>query len=185
MDIPSSTDSAALLLEILNELKAQRQLQQQPLGFGHPPKARYIYANRQYPDCLWYFWNGGKSVHEPIEHHAITGFIEKLEVEEKEFRGKPDLKVNLHIRADRSYVIQSGQDTLFAKGLLYTLSKLPVEAFKKPITIAVEAGETEQVLFCKIYNPITGNAVYAPYPDDAHWETVTKRAIEKVETRLT
>lgn len=186
MDIPSSPDSAALLLEILNELKAQRQLQQQPLGFTHPPKVRYIYANRQYPDCLWYFWNGGKSVYEPIEYHAITGFIEKLEVEEKEFRWKPDLKINLHIRADRPYIIQSGQDTLFAKGLLYTLSKLPVEAFKKPITIAVEAGETDQVLFCRIYNPITGNAVYAPYPDDAHWETVTKRAIEKVETtRLT
>ena len=185
MDIPSSPDSAALLLEILNELKAQRQLQQQPLGFTHSPKVRYIYANRQYPDCLWYFWNGGKSVYEPIEYHAITGFIEKLEVEEKEFRGKPDLKINLHIRADRPYIIQSGQDTLFAKGLLYTLSKLPVEAFKKPITIAVEAGETDQVLFCRIYNPITGIAVYAPYPDDTHWETVTRRAIEKVDTRLT
>ena len=187
MENPSSGDSAALLLEILNELKAQSQSRQaqQLLGFSHPPKARYIYANRQYPDCLWYFWNGAKSVHEPIEHHAITGFIEKLEVEEKEFRGKPDLKINLHIRADRPYIIQSGQDTRFAKGLLHMLSKLPVEAFKKPITIAVEAGETDQVLFCKIYNPVTGIAFYAPYPDDANWEAVTQRAIEKVETRLT
>jgi hypothetical protein len=172
-----SLNFATILLEILNELKAQRPI---ALGFSHPPKARYIYANRQYPDCLWYFWNGAKNSHEPIEYHALTGTIEKLEIEEKEFRGKPDPKVNLHIRADRPYVIQSGIDTLFAKGLLYTLSKLPSEAFKKPITIAVEAGETEQVLFCRIYNPVTGNAVYAPYPDDTNWDVVTKRAIEKV-----
>ena len=170
-----------LLQAILEELKGQgRSEAATPLGFGNPPRARYIYANRQYPDCLWYFWNGGKSIYEPIEHHALTGFIEKLEIEEKEFRGKADPKVNLHIRADRPYVIQSGIDTLFARGLLYTLAKLPVEAFKKPITIAVEAGDTEQVLFCKIYNPITGTAVYAPYPDDVDWTSVTARAIEKV-----
>jgi len=173
-------DSNELLLQILNELKAQRQ----SLGFCHPPKARYIYANRQYPDCLWYFWNGAKNIHEPIEYPALTGLIEKLEIEEKEFRGKPDPKVNLHIRADRAYVIQSGLDTLFAKGLLYTLSKLPIEAFKQPITIAVEAGETDQVLFCRIYNPTTGNAVYAPYPEDTNWDSVIRRAIEKVEARL-
>lgn len=173
-------DSTELLLQILNELKAQRQ----SLGFCHPPKARYIYANRQYPDCLWYFWNGAKNIHEPIEYPALTGLIEKLEIEEKEFRGKPDPKVNLHIRADRAYVIQSGLDTLFAKGLLHTLSKLPIEAFKQPITIAVEAGETDQVLFCRIYNPTTGNAVYAPYPEDTNWDSVIRRAIEKVEARL-
>jgi hypothetical protein len=170
-----------LLRAILDELKAQGRSEPTiALGFGHPPKARYIYANRQYPDCLWYFWNGGKNVHEPIETNALTGFIEKLEIEEKEFRGKPDPKINLYIRADRPYVIQSGVDTLFAKGLLFTLSKLPIEAFRKPITIAVEAGETEQVLFCRIYNPVTGSAVYAPYPDEVDWAVVTQRAIEKV-----
>ena len=56
-----------LLQAILDELKAQgRSEGSTPLGFGNPPRARYIYANRQYPDCLWYFWNGGKSIYEPI-----------------------------------------------------------------------------------------------------------------------
>jgi hypothetical protein len=166
-----------LLQAILDELRSSRQ----PLGFGHPPKPRYIYANRQYSDCLWYFWNGAKNEHEPIAHTALTGTIEKLEIEEKEFRGKPDPKVNLHIRADRAYIIQAGFDTLFARGLLYTLSKLPTEAFRQPITIAVEPGETEQVLFCRIYNPTTGNSVYAPYPDEVDWPTVAQRAIDKIQ----
>jgi hypothetical protein len=165
-----------LLQAILDELRSSKQT----LGFGHPPKPRYIYANRQYSDCLWYFWNGAKNDHEPIEYHALTGIIEKLDIEEREFRGKPDYKVNLYVRADRAYVIQSGYDTLFARGLIYTLSKLPVEAFRQPITIAVEPGDTEQVLFCRIYNPATSQAVYAPYPEQIDWNATTQRAIAKI-----
>lgn len=172
-----------LLEAILKELQAQKS--PAPLGFGHPPKPRYIYANRQYADCLWYFWNGAKNEHEPIEHHAITGVITKLEIETKEFRGKPDPKVNLHIKADRPYVIQSGLDTLFAKGLVFTLSRLPKSAFSQPITIAVEPGETEQVLFCRIYNPEKGEAVYAPYGEDVDWADTIAKAQAKINPATT
>ena len=176
MDTNSNTTQ--LLQAILNELSSYKQ----PLGFGHPPKPRYIYANRQYPDCLWYFWNGARSEHEPIEFHALTGILERLEIEQKEFRGKPDYKINLHIRADRNYVIQAGYETLFAKGMLYTLSKLPVTAFIKPITIAVEPGDTDPVLFCRVYNPVTGQSVFAPYPENTDWQQVTSRAITKIDS---
>lgn len=172
-------DNTAILQAILDELRSRNS--SVTLGFGHPPKPRYIYANRQYSDCLWYFWNGADNQHEPIAHTALTGTIEKLEIETKEFRGKPDQKVNLTIRADRTYIIQAGADTLFAKGLLFTLSKLPHQAFQQPITIAVEPGETEQVLFCRIYNPATGQSIYAPYPDDTDWVKVTAKAIAKIE----
>ena len=166
----------AILQQILDEMRLARS----PLGFGHPPKPRYIYANRQYNDCLWYFWNGAKNEHEPILTNALTGVLEKLEIEQKEFRGKPDCKVNLTVMADRRYIIQAGLETLFSKGLLYTLSKLPAGAFLSPITIAVEPGETDQVLFCRVYNPATGTAVYAPYPDDVVWGEVCDRATSKI-----
>lgn len=169
-------------IELLNEILQELRIQYQPsvLGFGNPPKTRYIYANRQYPDCLWYFWDGGKNTHEPIGHHAITGVIEKIEVEDKEFRGKPDPKLNIHMKSDRSYVIQSGLETLFAKGLIYTLSKLPIEAFAKPIMIAVEAGDDDKVLFSRVYNPATGSLVFAPYAESVVWSDVINRAIAKV-----
>ena len=169
--------------ELLTQILAQLKVQDTPsiLGFCEPPRTRYIYANRQYPGCLWYFWNGGNSTHEPIEQHAITGIVDKIEIEDKEFRGKTGSKLNIHIKADRPYVIQAGMDTLFAKGLIFTLSKLPVDAFKKPIMIAVDPGETEQVLFCKIYNPATGVLVYAPYGDGViDWPSIIQKAIDKV-----
>ncbi len=168
-----------LLKSILEELqKANRP--SIALGFGHPPRPAYIYANRTHPPYLWYTWDHGANEPVEIPYHAVTGTIEKLEIETKEFRGKSEPKVNLSIRADRLYIIQAGIETLFGKGLLFTLSKLPASALNQPITIAVEAGETEQVLFCKIYNPATGNSVYAPYPEDTNWADVAARAIAKV-----
>lgn len=173
-----NNDSNAYLQAILQELQASKQ----QLGFGHSPKPRYIYANRQYPDCLWYFWDGANKKHEPILFQALTGIIEKLEIEQKEYKGKPDHKVNLYIRAERNYIIQSGYETLFAKGLIYTLATLQVVSFNKPMTIAVEPGDTEQVLFSRVYNPVTGRAAYAPYNEPVNWQHTTARAISKIDT---
>ena len=75
-----NNDSNAYLQAILQELQASKQ----QLGFGHSPKPRYIYANRQYPECLWYFWDGANKKHEPILFLALTGIVEKLEIEQKE-----------------------------------------------------------------------------------------------------
>lgn len=168
-----------LLAQILEQLK-QNSSPKSILGFTDPPKVRYIYANRKYPDCLWYFWNGAENVHEPIEKHAIVGIVEKIDVEEAEYKGKTNLKVNFHVRADRPYVIQSGLDTLFAKGLLHTLSKISVEAFKKPIMISAEAGEDDKVLFSRVYNPATGILKFAPYDDSVCWPDVLAKAIDRV-----
>lgn len=177
-DMDLDSDSNIYLKAILEELRASKQ----QLGFGHPPKVRYIYANRQHPGCLWYFWDGAKKEHEPILFQSLTGMVEKLDTEEKEFKGKRELKINLHIRADRNYVIQSGAETMFAKGLVYTLSRLPVAAFNQPVTIAVEAGEDEQVVFCRIYNPATKQAVFAPYTEPVNWQEVIARAVVKIES---
>ena len=173
-----NNDSNAYLQAILQELQASKQ----QLGFGHSPRPRYIYANRQYAECLWYFWDGAKKEHEPILFQALTGIVEKLEIEEKEYKGKPEFKVNLYIKADRNYVIQSGLETLFAKGLIYTLATLPVVCFNKPMTIAVEPGDTEQVLFSRVYNPVTGRAAYAPYNEPVNWQHTIARAISKIDT---
>ncbi|PSB25571.1 hypothetical protein [Chlorogloea sp. CCALA 695] len=80
------------------------------------------------------------------------------------------------------YVIQSGLGTLFAKGLIYTLAMLPVVRFNKPMTIAVEPGDTEQVLFSRVYNPVTGIAAYAPYNEPVNWQHTIVRAISKIDT---
>lgn len=173
----NSSTTTKLLQAILDELRSQKQ----QLGFGHPPKSCYIYANRKYSKTLWYFWNSALNEPEPIEFHALTGTIESLEIESKEFRGKTEQKVNLHILAERKYIIQAGSETQFAKGLLYALLHLPPKALTQPLTIAVEAGDTELVLFCRVYDPATGQSIYAPYPENTNWEKIAKQVIAKIE----
>lgn len=171
------SNTETLLQAILDELRSQRQ----HLGFGWPPGPRRIYANRQYPDCLWYFWNGGENRHEPIEQTALTGYVEKLEIEEKEFRGKPDYKLSVLVRADRPYLIQSGLDTLFSRGLLSSLRR--VETFDRPLTICVEPGDTEQVLFCRVYQGETW--IDGRYEEEENWREIAATVATRLQGQPT
>jgi hypothetical protein len=165
--------------DLLRQILAELQKQGGPaLGFGFAPRPRYIYANRQNSDCLWYFWNGGDNVHIPIEYHALTGFITKIEVEEKEFKKKKDFKLNIHVKAERAYIIQSGLETLFSKGVIYALKE--VADFSQVLSIAVEPGNTEQVLFGRVY--VGDQNIYAPYDDDANipWQSL----VESIQSRI-
>ena len=153
------------------------------LGLGPAPRTKFIYANRQYPDCLWYFWSKAKSTYEPIMQTALTGFIKKIELETKKTRGKEEPKVNIHVNADIPYVIQSGADTLFTRGLMYTISTMSDHDLRGAITIEVEAGtKDEQALFSKLYNASTGAVYYASYAEEASvdWSKLLQSAMNRV-----
>jgi hypothetical protein len=75
--------------------------------------------------------------------------------------------------------VQAGFDTLFSKGLLSALDKLPVEVFSRPLTIAVEPGDTEQVLFCRVYDA-AGQPVFAPYEEPINWQQIALRVARKI-----
>lgn len=167
-----------LLQAMLSELRDFKQ--HQSLGFN--PNPRYIYANRKYDDCLWYFWDGINGVHEPIKSNSLTGIVDRLSLDEKSFKGKVECKVNLHIDADCHYVIQTGFATKFAQGLLYALSELPSSALSCSITTGVEAGDSDEVLFCRITSPRTGKRFYAQYKaGEIDWEAVAKKAIANID----
>ena len=146
------------------------------LGFGPSPRPRYIYLNRQYPDCLWYFWDHAGNKPEPILHAALTGILTKIEITDKEFRGKPDTKLDFYIKADRAYKIQVGFDTLTAKSLLSALTLVPDLA--QPMTIAPEPGDTDSVVFGKV--AIDGEILYAPYSESANWPEILQALIDRL-----
>jgi hypothetical protein len=168
-----------ILEKILAELQSQDKAS---LGFCDPPVTRTIYANRQYPDCLWYFWNGGTGKHEPIAQCAIRGVVENVSIEQKEFRGKPDHKLNVLIKADKSYKIQFGLETETAKGILWTLANISDEDLSGPLTIAVEPGETEQVLFTKVYKG--SQSLYFERSGEINWKKVANQVVDRFLIRM-
>lgn len=181
----TSTSSVDHLLLHQNQLLAQilevLQSQSKPLGFGPSPRPIYVYCNRT-RDCLWYTLSeDANRTIQPIHEDALTGLITKIEVVEVTRRGKAVEKLHVHVKAARKYILESGVDSNFSRALLHPLSLIPVEKLRLPITIAVEPGESEEVLFCRIYNPITGEAAFAPWDASTDWSQVLERAMAKVE----
>lgn len=70
---------------------------------------------------------------------------------------------------ERPHGIQSSCKTYLTKGLLYMLSKLPSVALTQPLRITVEAGGSEYVLFCRLYDPVMGKALHAPFAEHTDW----------------
>jgi len=149
------------------------------LGFGPAPRRRTLYAARK-EDCLWYFWNFQKEEHIPIEHDSITGYIAGIGSDVNEYKGKKKEKLLLNIDADRPYCIKCGLDTTFAHGLLLTLSNLTEDQIRRPLTIAVEAGDDEKVLLSRVYDPETNEPFIFEYPDNPDWSRITKKAFGEV-----
>lgn len=136
-----------LLQQLIDLLQQKQSLQ--PLGFSEAPRPRYIYCNRS-QNCLWYWLNDGREV-VPILQTALTCVVEKLEFKQVERRGKDTWKIHLHVRADRRYILEAGYDSNFSKSLLSALSVMTAAQLQQPVTIEVQAADSDEVLFCRVY----------------------------------
>lgn len=169
-----------LLKQILLALSGPKEAALEiPLGFGRSPRPLFVYCNRSH-GSLWYTLDDDRKP-QPIEADALTGIVTKLEKIDATRRNQTVQKLHIHLKADRRYVLEAGLDSNFAKGALYTLSLIPTAKLKQPVTLAVEPGESEEVLFCRIYNPFTGEAAFAPWESDTNWDQVLQRAIQKID----
>ncbi len=132
------------------------------LGFGPIPRLQYIFVSRENDYCWYSLSEEKKQI--PIYDKALTGIITGIEVNKKVETsfGETD-KTDLFILADKPYVVRSGSDSYFSKGLLLSLDKLSAEELQHPLTITVEPGE-KKIVFCKLYNPATYRSI------DVSWE---------------
>lgn len=165
----------ALLQQLIGVLQPQ-----QPLGFTEPPRPRYVYCNRS-QNCLWYWLNDAREVM-PISQTALTCMVKKLEFKQVERRGKDTWKMHLHVRADRRYILEAGYDSNFSKSLIAALAALTSHQLASPITIEVQAAESDEVLFCRVY--VEGDLVFAPWDESTNWKLAAQRAIANVEAAV-
>ncbi|MGB3654708.1 MAG: hypothetical protein WBA41_26370 [Rivularia sp. (in: cyanobacteria)] len=127
------------------------------LGFGSIPRLQYIFVSRENDSCWYTLSEENKQI--PIYDKALTGIITGIEVNKKvETSFGETEKTDLHILADKPYVVRSGSDSYFSKSLLLSLDNLSSEELQHPLTIAVEPGD-KKVVFCKVYNPMTFRSI--------------------------
>lgn len=181
--LPVPMNQQTQTAQLLASLARQESLLQQIITSLNKPKLGLhsdagickIYCNRQH-GSLWYTLSDGNPT--PVTASALTGFIKELRFEKVERRGKEVHKLLTTIEGDKLYILESGHDSHFSKGLLSAIAILTPDQLHQPITISPQAGDDESVLFCRLY--VNNEYVKVQYSDATDWRTTAKKAIDNV-----
>jgi hypothetical protein len=150
------------------------------LGFGSIPKPQYVFVSKESDHCWYMLSDDTKPI--PIYDRALTGLITGIECNKKveTSHGEAE-KTDLHILADKPYVVRSGSESYFSKSLLLSLDVLTNEQLCQPLTIVVSPGD-KTIVFCTIYNPVTYRAVGVSW--DGHKEIDWQALGQKVSVKI-
>lgn len=168
--IAALTRQEELLKRLLSALNKPK------LGFTNDVGAQFVYCNRQH-GSLWYTLDADRKP-QPITATALTGYLKELKFEQTERRGKLCHKLLASIAADRVYILESGHDTHFSKGLLVAIALLTPQQLIQPITISPQAGDSDEVLFCRIW--CGSEYIKVSYDESANWREIAKSALANV-----
>ena len=147
------------------------------LGFVQPPKATWVYANRTQGD-RWY-WRTPEGNYELCPTAALSGRLVSLDFREMTRRNQPVWKLHTTLEADRTYIIEAGRDSVFAKSLLAAIATLSSTTLRQPIILEVHpADQNEESLFCNLY--VEGERVYGSWGDQPDWTTIANKAMTLV-----
>ncbi|CAA9573966.1 MAG: hypothetical protein AVDCRST_MAG86-1972 [uncultured Truepera sp.] len=142
--------------KMLAELKRIREALEgsQPLGFGKRQEPSYVFVKWD-GKTVWYGRDKHEGVNRPIQERDLTGYLVNVwrfdRVDATTQEKVP--RLNIQVRADKDYIIQTGFTTNFSKTFLAGLNELEPAALKEPITLVVETNEGSKhrlTLFCRV-----------------------------------
>lgn len=121
-------------------------------GFHEPATPEYIFVAGGKDDSgsyLWHRWDHDKSVAIPVHQTAFTGVLSKIVVFWKLYKNQKNYKMDISFKANgRTYVFRSGVETSFTRGLILALRSM--EEPGRPVTLMVQPGEDEKIVFCQV-----------------------------------
>ena len=123
------------------------------LGFGKRARSAdggevptYLFINQPNnpltgnPSDFWYWRSEGEGINHGVQDDDLTGFVKSVYRRESvdKATGKSKPVLNVHVAADKVYVLQTGFYTNFSSSFLAALAELPTEAVSEPLTVRVE-----------------------------------------------
>ena len=142
------------------------------LGFVQhfTPLTRWVFVGDcEEGDSLWYFVVDGNR--QPILEEALTGRIRRLFGVKRMVKGKLVHKLCLEIECgSQAFIVQSGLETCFSKGLVAGLEAAEAEAVGGIMTLKVRPGGSEKVVFCNLF----AMPSRVPIQPQVHYETGTQ-----------
>lgn len=103
-----------------------------------------------------------------------------MEVKEVQTNFKAELKADFEIVADRRYVLRSGVDTAFTKGMLLTIAALSEVQLKRPITLELKAGEEKGNVLMSARDPETFEPIRTGSWENADWNKLMNQALARL-----
>ncbi|HEY9610642.1 hypothetical protein [Allocoleopsis sp.] len=146
------------------------------LGFHAPLTRLYVFIKNE-GNALWYYLDDGNKVY--IHETAITGVLKHFEVKEANTSFGDDVKADLEIMADRRYVLRSGVDTAFTKGMLMTIAALSDEQLNHPLTLELKPGEKKGNVLVSARDPETFEPIKTGTWGNANWDELMNQALSR------
>lgn len=152
------------------------------LGFHAPLTRLYVFIKNE-GNALWYYLDDGHKVY--IQESALTGTLKRFEVKEATTSFGSEIKADFEIVADRRYVLRSGVDTAFTKGLLMTIAALSDELLNRPITIELKPGEQKGNVLVSARDPETFEPIKTGSWENANWDELMNQALTRLGGEVT
>lgn len=150
------------------------------LGLCNLPDPIYLYVGNgdiEGKNYCWYYHNPDTRINTPEYSPAICGYLSELRLTSKEYNRKENMKLDIVVSANETYIIRTGIETNFAKGFLLAIAL--VKDLSKPLIIGCAAGE-QNTVFCRIYDGVTKSRIKATWNPQADWASI----ISAVQTKL-
>jgi hypothetical protein len=147
------------------------------LGFHEPLSRLYVFVKNE-ANHLWYWLDDGKKIY--IPHTALTGTLKSLEVKEASTSHGDRMKADFEIIADRRYVLRSGVDSAFSRGMLMIINVLSDEQLAKPITLELKPGDEKGNVLVSARDPETFEPILTGSWENVNWNLLLNRAIARL-----
>ena len=147
------------------------------LGFHAPLTRLYVFIKSE-ANTVWYYLDDGQKRY--IEQTALTGTLKCFQIKEATTSFGSELKADFEIIADRRYVLRSGVDTVFTKGMLMTIAALSDEQLRRPITLELKAGEEKNNVLLSARDPETFEPIRTGTWENANWDNLMNQALARL-----
>lgn len=147
------------------------------LGFHQPLTRLYVFIKNE-GNALWYYLDDGQKRY--IQESAITCTLKRFEVKEATTSFGSEVKADFEVIADRRYVLRSGVDTAFTKGMLMTIAALSDEQLNRPITIELKAGDEKGNVLMSARDPETFEPIRTGSWENVNWDELMNQALTRI-----
>jgi hypothetical protein len=140
------------------------------LGFG--ADRTLVFINNKY-NCTWYTKDGEV---QPIKEKFLFGLIKSIEFKPRQGEGRPSHHLHCTIEADKRYVLHTGYDNHFSKGLLAAVARMSIEQLQQPVHIQPQV--TGKTTLCNLHQH--GVLIKSYYNDQSDWKAIAIQSTKNV-----